>query len=154
MAEVSEERLQALYADIPFGLPEEQTAKAKKLWGVSRSFSVDGYGFDTWRKLFTNRQLLALWDAALIRNLRGIPRCKTRDWPDGFTRGGDCDISLLCQRPAAARLLQLDSAPGTTAGRRSGIHLFNRFALPMKSGTLPKSIRYRKLPETIRESHA
>ena len=27
-AEVSEERLQTLYADIPFGLPEEQTPKA------------------------------------------------------------------------------------------------------------------------------
>ena len=58
MAEVTEERLRALYAEIPFGLPEEQTPKAGI--GASRAFSVDGYGFDTWRKLFTNRQLLAL----------------------------------------------------------------------------------------------
>ena len=54
-AEVTEEQLETLYADIPFGLPEEQTPKAGI--GASRAFSVDGYGFDTWRKLFTNRQL-------------------------------------------------------------------------------------------------
>ena len=58
MAEVTEEQLQVLYADIPFGLPEEQTPKAGI--GASRAFSVDGYGFVTWRKLFTNRQLLSL----------------------------------------------------------------------------------------------
>ena len=58
VAKVGEERLQALYAEIPFGLPEEPTPKAGI--GASRAFSVDGYGFDTWRKLFTNRQLLAL----------------------------------------------------------------------------------------------
>ena len=67
-AEVSEERLQALYAEIPFGLPEEQTPKAGI--GASRAFSVDGYGFDTWRKLFTNRQLFAI--GTLIRSTRRI----------------------------------------------------------------------------------
>ena len=55
VAEVTEEQLQAFYADIPFGLPDEPTPKAGR--GASRAFSVDGYGFDTWRKLFTNRQL-------------------------------------------------------------------------------------------------
>ena len=55
VAEVTEDRLGALYEDIPFGLPEEQTPKAGI--GASRAFSVDGYGFDTWRKLFTGRQL-------------------------------------------------------------------------------------------------
>ena len=55
VAEVTEEKLQSLYGDIPFGLPDEPTPKAGS--GASRAFSVDGYGFDTWRKLFTNRQL-------------------------------------------------------------------------------------------------
>ncbi len=58
VAEVTEEKLQALYTDIPFGLPEEPTPKAGS--GASRAFSVDGYGLDTWRRLFTNRQLAAL----------------------------------------------------------------------------------------------
>ena len=55
VAEVTEEQLQALYADIPFGLPEEPLASKEAL-----GFRVPLYGFDTWRKLFTNRQLLAL----------------------------------------------------------------------------------------------
>ena len=69
VAEVTEERLEALYADVPFGLPDEPTPKGGT--GASRAFSVDPlYGFDTWRKLFTNRQLLAI--GTLIRSIRGI----------------------------------------------------------------------------------
>ena len=63
VAEVTEEQLQALYADIPFGLPEEPLASEDAL-----GFRVPLYGFDTWRKLFTNRQLLALGE--FIRALR------------------------------------------------------------------------------------
>ena len=59
----------SLYADIPFGLPEEPTPKAKRR--ASRAFSVDGYGFDTWRKLFTNRQLFAL--GGFVKSLRQLP---------------------------------------------------------------------------------
>ena len=77
-AGVTEEQLQALYADIPFGLPEEQTPKAGT--GASRAFSVDGYGFDTWRKLFTNRQLLALGEFVLtVRALTPGTRCAGPD---------------------------------------------------------------------------
>ena len=75
VAEVTEEQLQVLYADIPFGLPEEQTPKAGI--GASRAFSVDGYGFDTWRKLFTNRQLASY--AVLISILRSIPKRTSSD---------------------------------------------------------------------------
>ena len=55
VAKVTEERLRALYSDIPFGLPEEPLPSKEAL-----GFRVPLYGFDTWRKLFTNRQLLAL----------------------------------------------------------------------------------------------
>ena len=65
VAEVSEERLQGLYGEIPFGLPEEPTPKAGS--GAARAFSVDGYGFSTWRKLFTNRQLAT--QCALIESI-------------------------------------------------------------------------------------
>ena len=57
VAEVSEDQLQALYASIPFGLPEEPLPSKEAL-----GFRVPLYGLDTWRKLFTNRQLLALAD--------------------------------------------------------------------------------------------
>ena len=63
VAEVSEERLQVLYADIPFGLPDEPLPSKEAL-----GFRVPLYGLDTWRKLFTNRQLLAL--SELIQGTR------------------------------------------------------------------------------------
>jgi adenine-specific DNA methylase len=50
--------LEAVFAQLPFGLPDEQTPKGGN--GASRAFSVDGYGFTTWGSLFTRRQLLAL----------------------------------------------------------------------------------------------
>ena len=60
VAEVTEEQLQALYADIPFGLPEEPLPSKEAL-----GFRVPLYGFDTWRKLFTNRQIATQY--ALIK---------------------------------------------------------------------------------------
>ena len=54
VADVPEENLQALYADILFGIPEEPTPTKTQFSGVYN------YGFDTWRKLFTSRQLAAL----------------------------------------------------------------------------------------------
>ena len=60
VAEVTEEQLRALYADIPFGLPEEPLPSKDAL-----GFRIPLYGFDTWRKLFTNRQLVTL--GALIK---------------------------------------------------------------------------------------
>ena len=54
-AEVSEEALAKLYADVPYGLPDEPTPSEDAL-----GMRVPRYGFDTWRKLFTRRQLLAL----------------------------------------------------------------------------------------------
>ena len=50
--------LNETYSRIPFRLPTEPTPKAGL--GASRAFSVDGYGIDEWRKLFTTRQLLAI----------------------------------------------------------------------------------------------
>ena len=52
VAEVTEEELQSLYADIPFGVPDEPLSSKDAL-----GFRIPLYGFDTWRKLFTNRQL-------------------------------------------------------------------------------------------------
>lgn len=58
VAAEAENGLESVFAEIPFGLPEEPTPKGGN--GASRAFSVDGYGFDKWYKLFTSRQLLAL----------------------------------------------------------------------------------------------
>jgi len=57
-AEAAADALERVYAEIPFGLPEEPTPKGGS--GASRAFSVDGYGLDRWSKLFVPRQLLGL----------------------------------------------------------------------------------------------
>lgn len=64
-ADVTEQKLQALYADIPFGLPEEPLPIKDAL-----GCNVPLYGLNMWRKLFTNRQLLAI--GTLIKSLRSI----------------------------------------------------------------------------------
>lgn len=58
LADEAEQELAPIFDEIPFGLPEEAVPKGGS--GASRAFSVDGYGFDKWYKLFTPRQLLAL----------------------------------------------------------------------------------------------
>ena len=54
-AEEAEKALPSLFAQIPFGLPEEPLPSKEAL-----GFRVPLYGFDQWKKLFTPRQLLAL----------------------------------------------------------------------------------------------
>ena len=102
VAQVSEERLQVLYADIPFGLPEEPTPKAGV--GASRAFSVDGYGLDTWRKLFTNRQLLAL--GAFVEALRQLPE-QLSDFPQEWQES----IAAMCL-PIISRMADRGSTLG------------------------------------------
>ena len=51
------------YADVPFGMPDEPTASEDAL-----GMRVARYGFDSWDKLFTDRQLLTL--GTFVREIR------------------------------------------------------------------------------------
>ena len=104
VAEVAEERLQALYADIPFGLPEEPLPSKEAL-----GFRVPLYGFDTWRKLFTNRQLLALGEFVLITSEAECQRSSTAGHPS-WTRSADRNVFAHRERPA------WPTTPGSTSG--------------------------------------
>ena len=122
VAEVAEEQLQALYADVPFGLPEEQTPKAGI--GASRAFSVDGYGFDTWWKLFTNRQLLAIGGFVLIlRRLMQELNGRPESWREALI----ANLALVNDR-----LADYSSAICSWHNGREVIrNTFGRFALPI-----------------------
>ena len=122
VADVTEERLQVLYANIPFGLPEEQTPKAGS--GASRAFSVDGYGFDTWRKLFTNRQLLAL--GAFVLVIRRLTH-ELDDLPETWREALTANLAVVTDR-----LADYSSAICSwhNSGEKLG-HTFARFALPI-----------------------
>jgi adenine-specific DNA methylase len=58
MAEAAGAEIERVFQEVPFGVPEEPTPKGGS--GAARAFSVDGYGFDQWWKLFTPRQLMSL----------------------------------------------------------------------------------------------
>ncbi|MFN7672452.1 MAG: DUF1156 domain-containing protein [Planctomycetota bacterium] len=66
-AQVAEHDLDALFAGIPHGIPNEPTPRGGGN-GAGRAFSVQGYGMMRWRDLFTSRQLFAM--GALIRATR------------------------------------------------------------------------------------
>ena len=101
VSQVSETRLQELYSGIPFGLPDEPLPSKGAL-----GFRVPLYGFNTWRKLFTNRQLFAL--GTFVRAIREVgqesePYYQHRDWTEaivglltcGFDRMLDFNSTLL-----------------------------------------------------------
>ena len=118
-AEVSEERLQTLYADIPFGLPDEPLPSKEAL-----GFRVPLYGFDTWRKLFTNRQLLALGEFVLaVRELMQ----EMDGWPEVWREAVIANLALVTDRLA-------DYSSAICSWHNSGEKLrntFSRFALPI-----------------------
>jgi adenine-specific DNA methylase len=61
----AERALPTLFAEIPFGLPEEPLPSKEAL-----GFRVPLYGFDQWKKLFTPRQLLAL--GTFVKRTRSV----------------------------------------------------------------------------------
>ena len=123
VTEVSEDHIQECYRRIPFGLIDEPTPKAGS--GAARAFSVDGYGLDTWRKLFTRRQLLTL--GTLIQaisetdaEIRDLYAADTAEAITGF---------LIC-------VMDRIAAYGSTGCLWVNAHekigqQFSRFALPM-----------------------
>ena len=116
-AEVAEEQLQALYADVPFGLPDEPLPSKEAL-----GFRVPLYGFDTWRKLFTNRQLLCLGTSvAVTRQMpdegEGIPK----EWREAVA----ASLALVTDRIAdrGSTIAHWDVGRETVANTFAGFRL-------------------------------
>ena len=123
-AEVAAAEIEALYEAIPFGLPDEPTPKAGM--GASRAFSVDGYGFDTWGRLFTDRQLLAL--GTFLREIRAVreeiaEHGYPEAWREALTAYLSCTQSKLADYSS--------SICSWHNGRETIGHTYARFALPM-----------------------
>ena len=123
VAEVTEENLRALYEDIPFGMPEEPTPKAGS--GASRAFSVDGYGFDTWRKLFTNRQLFAI--GTLVKSIRQIPSIKSFSYDEDIALAVIVMLTASLDRAITYMSTLCIWEPVASEVKQT----FSRFALPI-----------------------
>ena len=140
---VTEEELDRLYAEIPFGLPDELISPDRPSPNSRGASGLPRYGFSTWRQVFTNRQLLALGMFVLeIRRsaeLMSGPVPLERDselpqsarlengYPDDWV-----EALVACLTPSISRLADRCCALATwTSGPEQVSHAFARFALPM-----------------------
>ncbi len=124
MAEAAEKAIPDVFAQIPFGLPEEPTPKGGS--GASRAFSVDGYGFTQWKKLFTPRQLLALGTfVAATRTARD--EMASLHHPPEWIEGAGAYLAVMLDRLAN----QTSSLSRWNQGGEKIEGTFARFALPI-----------------------
>ena len=118
-ASVTDAVLQAFYEEIPHGLPTEHTPSEHSL-----GMRIPRYGFDSWRQLFTNRQLLAL--GVFIREIRRIEK-DMGDYPEEWR-----EALVACLAPSVSRLADRGSSLATWTNNPEKIRsTFARFALPM-----------------------
>ena len=115
------EELESLFTEIPFGLPGEPTPSERAL-----GMRMPRYGLDTWDKLFTNRQLLAL--GAIVRNIRNV---REEMVAHGYANEW-CEALVACSAPSISRLADRGSALATWTNDHDKLrNTFARFALPM-----------------------
>jgi len=123
-AKAAESALTSQYAEIPFGLPSDSTPKGGT--GASRAFSVDGYGLDSWQKLYTRRQLVAF--ASFILAQKRMQKKATE-----YNYSGDMREALVAYLACAFdRMLDFNSelVSWITSVEAIG-HTFVRYALPI-----------------------
>ena len=120
-AKVSRGELEDFYAGIPFGLPGEPTPSEQAL-----GMRMPRYGLNTWDKLFSSRQLLAL--GAIVWNIRGVQKdMESCGYPAEWR-----EALVGCLAPSISRLADRCSALATWTNDHDNIRsTFARFALPM-----------------------
>ncbi|MBN2007576.1 MAG: DUF1156 domain-containing protein [Anaerolineae bacterium] len=121
MADEATAALDVVFADIPFGMPDE-LLPGKEVLG----FRMPLYGFRRWRELFTDRQLLSL--GTFILHIRAshqamIDQGYSCDCAEGITFYLSCLISKLADKNSTLVEWQ--------PHRFCIGHTFKRFALPM-----------------------
>ncbi len=93
LATETENELEVLYSQIPFGLPDEQTPAGGGS-GAGRAFSVQGYGLMRWRDLFTSRQLLSLGVfTKYTNNLKSHMQGYSPNWVESIAAYLACNLS-------------------------------------------------------------
>ena len=137
-ARVTEEEVAGLYAEIPFGVPDDPTPSEQSL-----GIRIPRYGFNNWRTLFTNRQLLAsgmfvreIRRSAALMGGRGSLEHDSESPPSVASSGAypeewvEALVAYLAS--AISRLVDRGSVLATWQNDSDKIgHTFARFALPM-----------------------
>lgn len=119
-AKVAPEDLETLFADIPFGTPEEPMPPIGAL-----GIRVSLYGFKKWSDMFTPRQLYAI--GVFVKHIRkAIAITKTQDslFAPAIAAYLTCALGKLLDYENVCCAWYLNNEQIT--------HLFNRFAIPIK----------------------
>ena len=120
VAEVAEEHVHALYADIPFSSPDEPLPRKGAL-----GCSIPLYGFDTWHKLFMNRQLFT--QGVLIKSIT-----EAKSAMDGLHESAVSDAMVGFMACIMDRQADYGSAGCIWVNAHEKIgHQFSRYALPL-----------------------
>lgn len=121
MAEEAAMALGAIFAEIPFGIPDEPLPSKEAL-----GFRVPLYGFDEWHKLFTHRQLLAL--GTFVKHTRAVREAmRAQGYPAEWIEAVNAYLGLAIDRVAdRGSTICMMVASRETIG-----HTFARFALPI-----------------------
>ena len=119
------ETLAALYADIPFGVPDEAIVAERPSPNSRGASGLPRYGFYAWRAVFTDRQLLAL--GVFVREIRRCFEEMGGDYPGEWREALVANLA-----PTISRLADRCCALATwTSGAEQVGHAFARYALPM-----------------------
>jgi len=112
--------LERVFADIPFGLPDEPMPAEDAL-----GMSLPKYGFTQWKDLFTPRQLLAL--GTLVKAVRRVAASTEAGLPPEWREAVAAFLVILFDKTA-----DYSSTVCTwhNSGEKIG-HTFARFALPI-----------------------
>ena len=123
-AEITPDEIDALYAHIPFGLPDEPICGERPSPNSRGASGLPRYGFNTWREIFTSRQLLALGSfGQSIRSISTDANGYSDEWREAIA---------ACLVPSLGRLADRGSALATWTNDPEKIRsTFARFALPM-----------------------
>ena len=123
-ATVSPGDLDALYADVPFGIPDEPISPNRPSPNARGASGLVRYGLNSWGKLFTDRQLLTL--GIFVREIRAVQEQMdgyTNEWREGMSAYLSCALSKLTDYSSAVCSWH--------NGRETLRQTFSRFALPM-----------------------
>jgi adenine-specific DNA methylase len=125
VADVEESTVRKVFENVPFGLPEEPTPIGASRQGGGSAFSMVPYGIDQWRKLFANRQLMALGKLAVAT--RTASKELRNSYPEEFAVAISSYLAVALDRSAdrSTSLCRLD------IGRETLQSTFARFALPI-----------------------
>jgi putative DNA methylase len=120
------ENLPSLFAEIPYGVPEEPIPQGSSRSGGGSSFTVYMYGMTKWSNLFTDRQLLAL--GTFIKHTRLVRDLMlTQEYSSEWIKAVSAYLAL-----SIGRLADRGSTICTWAiGRDTIRNTFTRFALSM-----------------------